>query len=67
MRIVKKNRCFIVAELSANHGGKLKNLIRMIHQAKIAGADAVKIQAYEADSITMDSEKSYFKLKTKSK
>ncbi len=67
MKIVKKNKCFIVAELSANHGGKLSHLTRMIYKAKIAGADAVKIQAYEADGITMDSKKSYFKLKSKSK
>ena len=36
---------------------KLSNLMKMIYKAKIAGADAVKIQAYEANGITMDSNK----------
>lgn len=67
MRFIKKNRCFIVAELSGNHDGKLSNLIKMIYQAKIAGADAVKIQAYQAEGITMQSDKQYFKLGSKSK
>lgn len=67
MKFIKKNRCFIVAELSGNHGGKLSNLIKMIYQAKKAGADAVKIQAYEAEGITMNSDNSYFKLRSKSK
>ena len=39
----------------------------MIYQAKLAGADAVKIQAYHADGITMNSNKKYFKLDCKSK
>ena len=67
MRLVKKNKCFIVAELSGNHDGKLSNLMKMIYQAKIAGADAVKIQAYEADGITMNSDKKFFKLGATSK
>ena len=67
MKFLKKNRCFIIAELSGNHDGKLSNLIKMIYQAKKAGADAVKIQAYEAESITMNSDKPFFKLKSKSK
>ena len=57
MKFIRKNRCFIVAELSGNHDGKLSNLMKMIYKAKIAGADAVKIQAYEANGITMDSNK----------
>ena len=67
MKFIKKNRCFIVAELSGNHDGKLNNLLKMIRQAKIAGADAVKIQAYEADRITMNSDKKFFKLGSTSK
>ena len=62
MKFIKKNRCFIVAELSGNHDGKLNNLLKMIRQAKIAGADAVKIQAYEADRITMNSDKKFLSL-----
>ena len=67
MKFIRKNRCFIVAELSGNHDGKLSNLMKMIYKAKIAGADAVKIQAYEANGITMDSNKRYFKLGATSK
>lgn len=59
---ISNTRCFIVAELSANHNGKLSNLIKMIKSAKEAGADAVKIQAYEAEGITINSNKKYFKL-----
>ena len=63
---LETNRCFVVAELSANHDGKLSNLLKMIKNAKNAGADAVKIQAYEAEGITIDSNKKYFKLNKKS-
>lgn len=45
---------FVVAELSANHGGDLKRALRIISLAAEAGADAVKFQAYTADSLTLD-------------
>ena len=67
MKFLKKNRCFIIAELSGNHAGKLSNLKKMLNLAKKAGADAVKIQAYEADGITLKSNKPFFRLKSKSK
>ena len=63
---INNSRCFIVAELSANHNGKLSNLLKMIKSAKEAGADAVKIQAYEAEGITINSNKKYFRLNKKS-
>ncbi len=63
---INNTRCFIVAELSANHNGKLSNLLKMIKSSKEAGADAVKIQAYEAEGITINSNKKYFKLNKKS-
>jgi sialic acid synthase SpsE len=37
----------IVAEISGNHGGKLANALRLIHEAKVAGADAVKFQCFD--------------------
>ena len=47
---------YIVAELSANHGGDLKRALRIIELAAQAGADAIKFQAYTADSLTLDSD-----------
>ena len=44
----------IVAELSGNHGGDLENALRMIDAAADAGADAIKIQTYRPDTITID-------------
>lgn len=44
----------IVAELSGNHGGQLENALRMIDAAAGAGADAIKIQTYRPDTITID-------------
>ncbi|MGB0871395.1 MAG: pseudaminic acid synthase [Flavobacteriales bacterium] len=55
-------KCFIIAELSANHGGKIEIAIETIKAAKRAGADAIKLQTYTADTITLDSKKEYFKI-----
>jgi len=51
---------FIVAEISANHGGDFKRAAALIRKAKEAGADAVKFQTYTADTITIDSNRKYF-------
>lgn len=51
---------FIIAEMSANHNGKIENAFKIIDAAKIAGADAVKIQTYRADTITIDSKNPEF-------
>ena len=56
------NKCFIIAELSANHGGEIDIALETIRAAKRAGADAIKIQTYTADTITLNSNKDCFKI-----
>ena len=52
----------IVAELSANHNGNIKNAIETIKAAKRAGADAIKFQTYTAETMTLNSHMSDFKI-----
>jgi pseudaminic acid synthase len=54
---------FIIAELSANHNGSLEVALETIKAAKRAGADAIKLQTYTPDTITLDSKKEDFRLK----
>lgn len=57
------DRVFIIAEMSANHCGDFDLAKRIISAAKDAGADAVKIQTYTADTITIDSKRDEFLIK----
>ena len=57
------SKTFIVAELSANHNQDIKIAIESIKEAKRIGADAVKIQTYTADTMTIDSKKDDFIIK----
>ena len=53
---------YIIAELSANHNGKFETALKIIEEAKRAGADAVKLQTYTADTITLNSDSDEFKI-----
>ena len=52
----------IIAELSANHGGSLETALATVRKAKACGADAIKIQTYTADTITLDCDNEYFQI-----
>jgi pseudaminic acid synthase len=56
-------RTYIIAELSANHGQDFAQAAKLIEAARAAGVDAVKLQTYTADTITLDSDKEYFRIK----
>lgn len=58
-----KNGVFIIAELSANHGGDIDIAKETIRAAKRTGADAIKLQTYTAETITLDSDKDDFIIK----
>jgi len=57
---MKKESVFIIAELSANHGGDIEIAKQTIRAAKRTGADAIKLQTYTADTLTLDSDKEDF-------
>jgi pseudaminic acid synthase len=56
------NPVYIIAELSANHNQDFEQAVKIIHAAKDAGADAVKIQTYTPDTITMRSDREEFRI-----
>ena len=61
--MIKNKIPFFVAEISANHCGNINLAKKLIKCAKINGADAVKLQTYTADTMTIQSNKKYFKIK----
>ena len=61
--IGRKKSIFIIAELSANHLQKFDNAVKLVKAAKKIGADAIKLQTYTADIITMNSDTEFFQKK----
>jgi pseudaminic acid synthase len=59
----KNSEIFIIAELSANHNGNIDTAIETIKAAKRVGANAIKLQTYTADTMTIDCEKDDFVIK----
>ena len=53
---------YVIAEMSANHNGDIQTAYKIIEMAKNAGADAVKMQTYKPDTLTIDSELPDFQL-----
>jgi pseudaminic acid synthase len=58
------NSVFIIAELSANHNGSLETALETIRAAKRSGANAIKLQTYTADTLTIQSDKEDFIIKS---
>ena len=62
-KIGKNFPIFIIAELSGNHLQKFDNAVKLIKAAKETGADAIKLQTYTPDTITIDCINEYFQIK----
>ena len=54
---------YVIAELSANHNGRLDTALKIIEEAKRCGADAIKLQTYSADTITLNSQNEEFMIR----
>jgi pseudaminic acid synthase len=66
-KLIREGKTFVVAEMSGNHNGKLSRALNIIKAAKRAGADAIKLQTYRADTITLNSNKKDFLINNLSK
>lgn len=59
---INNNKIYTIAEMSANHAGKLDNALEIVRKAKESNADCVKIQTYTADTITIDCRSELFQI-----
>ena len=62
-RIAADEAPYVIAEMSANHNGNIETAFKIIEAAKQAGADAVKLQTYTADTITLNCDSGEFRIK----
>ena len=60
---MQKGEVYTIAEMSANHAGNLDYALKTVEAAKNAGADCLKIQTYTADTMTINCDNDYFKIK----
>ncbi|CBZ04607.1 pseudaminic acid synthase [Clostridium botulinum] len=61
--INENSKTFIIGEISANHNGSFDNAVKLIKAAKDAGVDAIKLQTYTADTITINCNNEHFQIK----
>lgn len=61
-KIGEGNPCYVIAEMSANHNGDFQAAERLVYAAHEAGANAIKLQTYTADTITLASDKEWFQI-----
>ena len=59
----KNNQTYIIAELSANHNQDLNVALKLVEEAAKSGANAIKLQTYTADTITLNCKSDLFKIK----
>lgn len=57
-----ESRTFVIAEISANHGGKLERALEIVRAAAAARVDAIKLQTYRPDTITLDQDSEPFRV-----
>ena len=63
--ISKVNKPFIIAEMSGNHNQSLNRALKIVEEAAKTGVDAIKIQTYRADTITLNVKNGDFLIKDK--